>query len=73
MKKIILLFGIVLGTLLLTGCDGNVTRDIRHAGFGLSQEEFVCTNPQCKRRGEKINADFNAARNIAMSKKIVER
>ena len=43
MKKLILLFGIVLGTLLLTGCDGNVTRDIRHAGFGLSQEYFVCT------------------------------
>lgn len=42
-------------------------------GERKKQEEFVCTNPQCKRRGEKINADFNAARNIAMSKKIVER
>lgn len=42
-------------------------------GARKKQEEFVCTNPQCKRRGEKINADFNAARNIAMSKKIVER
>ena len=42
-------------------------------GERKNQEEFVCTNPQCKRRGEKINADFNAARNIAMSKKIVER
>lgn len=38
-------------------------------GERKKQEEFVCTNPQCKRRGEKINADFNAARNIAMSKK----
>lgn len=42
-------------------------------GERKKQEEFVCTNPQCKRRGEKINADFNAARNIAMSKKIIER
>lgn len=42
-------------------------------GERKKQEDFVCTNPQCKRRGEKINADFNAARNIAMSKKIVER
>lgn len=42
-------------------------------GERKKQEAFVCTNPQCKRRGEKINADFNAARNIAMSKKIVER
>ena len=42
-------------------------------GERKKQEEFVCTNPQCKRCGEKINADFNAARNIAMSKKIVER
>lgn len=42
-------------------------------GERKKQEEFVCTNPQCKRRGEKINADFNAARNIAMSKKTVER
>lgn len=38
-------------------------------GERKKQEEFVCTNPQCKRCGEKINADFNAARNIAMSKK----
>lgn len=42
-------------------------------GERKKQEEFVCTNPQCKRCGEKINADFNAARNIAMSKKIAER
>lgn len=41
-------------------------------GERKKQEEFVCTNPQCERRGEKINADFNAARNIAMSKKIVK-
>lgn len=41
-------------------------------GERKKQEEFVCTNHQCKRRGEKINADFNAARNIAMSKKIVK-
>lgn len=43
-----------------------------YCGERKKQEEFVCTNPQCKRCGEKINADFNAARNIAMSKKIVK-
>lgn len=29
--------------LLLTGCDGNVTRDLRHSGFTLSSEEFTCS------------------------------
>lgn len=41
-KKIILLLGIGITTLLLTGCDGNVTRDLRHAGFNLSTNEFIC-------------------------------
>lgn len=43
MKKVILLSGIAVITLLLTGCDGNVTRDLRHAGFSLSTEEFKCS------------------------------
>lgn len=41
-KKIFLLTGIAVVTLLLTGCDGNVTRDIRHAGFNLASNEFTC-------------------------------
>lgn len=43
MKKIGCLIGVGALTLLLTGCDGNVTRDIRHAGFSLSGEEFNCS------------------------------
>ncbi len=43
MKKTILLLGVIISTLLLTGCDGNVTRDIRHAGFALSGNEFACS------------------------------
>ena len=34
---------------------------------------FYCQNPQCKQHGNKdINADYNAARNIANSKEIVK-
>lgn len=39
-------------------------------GIRLSQSEFICQNPDCKCHtlyGKYINADFNAARNIAMS------
>ncbi len=43
-KKIGLLIGIAVSTILLTGCDGNVTRDIRHAGYSLSQEDFSCSS-----------------------------
>lgn len=42
MKKIKYLVLVVGVTILLTGCDGDVTRDIRHAGFNLSSNEFVC-------------------------------
>lgn len=27
---------------IITGCQGNITRDIRHAGFNLSDEKFTC-------------------------------
>lgn len=40
-------------------------------GQRVSQSEFVCLNPECKNYGVAINADFNAARNIAMSKDFV--
>ena len=36
-------------------------------GQRVKQSEFICKNPECKNFGIKINADFNAARNIAMS------
>lgn len=43
MKKKIAIGITTLGLiLLLTGCDGNVTRDIRHAGYGLSSNTFTC-------------------------------
>ena len=37
-----------------------------------SQSEFVCGNPECKNFGKSINADYNAARNIAASTKFVK-
>lgn len=43
MKQIGILIGIGVSALLLTGCDGNVTRDLRHSGLSLSTEEFTCT------------------------------
>lgn len=51
-------------------------------GQRISQSTFVCKNPDCTRgKGDRlqdgsykgINADWNAARNIALSKKIVDR
>lgn len=33
---------------------------------------FICENPDCKKYGEKENADYNAARNIANSKNIIK-
>ena len=43
MKKIYFIIGLGFATLLLTGCNGNVTRNLRHAGFNLSSEEFTCS------------------------------
>ena len=36
-------------------------------GQRVTQSKFICKNPECKNYGKGINADFNAARNIAMS------
>ena len=33
---------------------------------------FICENPECKKCGEKENADYNAARNIANSIDIIK-
>lgn len=42
-----------------------------HMGFreGVT---FICENPDCKQFGEKVHADYNAARNIANSKEIIK-
>ena len=34
---------------------------------------FICENPACKQYGEKVHADYNAARNIANSKDIIKK
>lgn len=34
---------------------------------------FICENPACKQRGEKVHADYNAARNIANSKDVIKK
>lgn len=41
-------------------------------GQRLSQKNFICKNPECKKYGVSINADWNAARNIAMSTDYME-
>lgn len=41
MKKKSVLFGLLFIILLCTGCNGNVTRDIRHDGFSVSNK-FIC-------------------------------
>ena len=33
---------------------------------------FICENPDCKQCGEKVHADYNAARNIANSKDVIK-
>lgn len=42
-KKIVVLICMVTLSFVLTGCDGTVTREIRHAGFTLSSDEFACS------------------------------
>ena len=42
-------------------------------GQRVKQAEFICKNPECKNYGEKVNADFNAARNIAMSTDFINK
>lgn len=37
----------------------------------INQSDFICLNTLCDKAGEKINADYNAALNIAKSNKIV--
>lgn len=37
------------------------------SGQRVNQKTFICKNPECEKFGEEVNADFNAARNIALS------
>ena len=37
----------------------------------IEQTTFICKNPKCEYFGKKVSADYNAALNIAKSKKIV--
>ena len=41
-------------------------------GQRVTQSKFICKNPECKNYGKEINADFNAARNIAISTDFVK-
>lgn len=40
-------------------------------GQRITQDKFICKNLSCRNFGKIINADFNAARNIAMSTNFV--
>ena len=42
MKKRVLLVLLFLVVIICTACNGNVTRDIRHAGFSVG-EKFQCS------------------------------
>ncbi len=44
MNKLKTIIVVVILTFILTGCNGNVTRDIRHAGFSLASNEFICSD-----------------------------
>lgn len=41
-------------------------------GQRVSQSKFICKNPNCKNYKKEINADFNAARNIAQSNDFIK-
>ena len=49
-------------------CCGNLDE-----GQRKSQPEFICKNPKCSNYGVTVHADFNAARNIAMSTNFVDK
>ena len=42
-------------------------------GQRVSQNTFICKNPKCKNHDSKVNADFNAARNIAISNEFIKQ
>ncbi len=52
MKKIGFILSISVFILILTGCNGTVTKDLRHDGYNLSQEKFVCSALMPKNENE---------------------
>ena len=55
MKKSVLLITIILSILLITGCNGTVTREIRQDGFNLMQDSLVCKALIPEKEGLKAN------------------
>lgn len=43
-KKMMFILSIFICCLITTGCEGNITRGIRHAGFNLSTTNFECSS-----------------------------
>ncbi len=41
-KSFKIIFAFIIIIVFCCSCDGNVTRDIRHAGYSLSNDKFVC-------------------------------
>lgn len=57
-KKKIVLFSFLLVTILLcTACDGNVTRDIRHAGYAVGNK-FKCDDFSSKKKDNVKKAKY---------------
>ncbi len=52
-KKTVLIVSFLIFSFFCTGCMGNVTRGIRHAGFNLSGSEFTCNLLLSGKKNEK--------------------
>lgn len=53
-NKIVLVVSFLIVSFFCTGCMGNVTRGIRHAGFNLSESEFTCNLLLSGKKNEKV-------------------
>lgn len=54
-NKIVLVVSFLIVSFFCTGCMGNVTRGIRHAGFNLSESEFTCNLLLSGKKNEKAH------------------
>lgn len=55
LKKVVMMIGLFMVTLLFcSGCDGDVTRALRHDGFNIGNNEFVCSAFADEDNREKI-------------------
>ena len=52
-KKTVMIVSFLIFSFFCTGCMGNVTRGIRHAGFNLSGSEFTCNLLLSGKKNEK--------------------